>query len=339
MKQERIEWDCGTTGVGVLVSDSLMFQRGDPTPSDPHLSQIYGLAMPLLKHGLPVTTVQLENVALPHFLESYRVLLLTYQGMKPLTPEVHSQLASWVKRGGILVVCEDDSDPYNTVREWWNSNGRHYRTPREHLFEQLGFNPAVDRTNWQFGSGSVLWLRRNPSDLAKSEAGAAAVVAIVKQAAQKGGLSWHDSNYLLLRRGPYLIAAGLDESIAGEPKELHGRFINLFDAQLRVQNDIRLAPGARYFLRDLQTASDAKPQFLASACRSSHIHNEGNSLSLAVEGVGHTPAVLLVQAPTAPRSVTLDGQVVTNTVYSSGDKLLWIRFDNDARSRPMVINY
>jgi hypothetical protein len=37
MKQERVKWDCATTGIGVVASDSLMFQRGEPTPSDPHL--------------------------------------------------------------------------------------------------------------------------------------------------------------------------------------------------------------------------------------------------------------------------------------------------------------
>src|SRR5208337_1129067 len=33
MNQPRTKWDCGTTGIGVVVSDSLMFERGQPTPS------------------------------------------------------------------------------------------------------------------------------------------------------------------------------------------------------------------------------------------------------------------------------------------------------------------
>src|SRR6266542_4569724 len=47
MKQpaEKIRWErAGTRGVGVLVSDTMMFQRGDPGPSDPHLGSFYGLA-------------------------------------------------------------------------------------------------------------------------------------------------------------------------------------------------------------------------------------------------------------------------------------------------------
>ena len=86
MNQRRVEWDCGTTGIGLVISDSLMFERGDPTPSDPHLSHLYGLALPLLKRGMPVTPVQLENVTLPDYLKGFRVLLLSYHGMKPLTP-------------------------------------------------------------------------------------------------------------------------------------------------------------------------------------------------------------------------------------------------------------
>ena len=41
---------------------------------------------------MPVTPVQLENVVLPDYLEGFRVLLLTYHGMKPLSPDVHRPL-------------------------------------------------------------------------------------------------------------------------------------------------------------------------------------------------------------------------------------------------------
>ncbi len=35
MDQHRVEWDCGTTGIGLLISDSLMFERGDPSAERP----------------------------------------------------------------------------------------------------------------------------------------------------------------------------------------------------------------------------------------------------------------------------------------------------------------
>ncbi|MHB1767751.1 MAG: hypothetical protein ACYCUV_07850, partial [Phycisphaerae bacterium] len=111
----------GTTGIGVLVSDTMLFERAAPSPSDPHLGSFYGLAMPLLKRGMPVESVQIEYAVAAGFLDRYRVLVLTYEGQKPPTPTFHDALAAWVKRGGALVVIDDDNDPYNAVREWWNT--------------------------------------------------------------------------------------------------------------------------------------------------------------------------------------------------------------------------
>jgi hypothetical protein len=345
MKQDRVEWDCGTRGVGVMVSDSLMFQRGDPTPSDPHMSHFYGLAMPLLKRGIPVTPVQLENVTVPHYLDVFKVLLLTYQGMKPLSAEVHSQLAEWVKQGGVLVVCDDDSDPFNSVREWWNTSGMSYKTPREHLFEKLNFNKSVSKradekqTEWRCGKGGVIWTRENPAKLAQSATGAERVVSLVHHAADLSEIKWLETNYLLLRRGPYVIASGLDESVEGATKVLRGRFINLFDSQLRVQTEIRLEPGSRFLLRDLDATSIAQPEVLQSACKSLVVKRDDKSVSLAVEGVGETPGVVLMQCAKSPQAITLDGEALKDFDYSARDKLLWIRFANSAQPRTLSLSF
>ena len=340
MKQPRVEWDCGTTGVGVLVSDSLMFQRGQPTPSDPHLGNVYGLAMPLLKHGLPVAPVQLENVTHSNYLTGFNILLLSYDGQKPLSPDVHAPLADWVKRGGVLIVCDADADPYLKVRDWWNSDGKKYATPREHLFEQLGLSAAVKPDEFTaIGQGGLIWLHERPAHFSASAEGAAQVVAAAKLAAGKIKLAWREKNYLLLRRGPYVVAAGLDESIAGGTNVLHGRFVNLFDPELRVLPSVEIAPGSRYFLRDLDAAPASEPQLLASACKALLIRREEKSLSFAVEGVAQTPAVLLLRAAQPPRSITLDGQPVGQFNFSKPDGLLWIHFDNEAKLRTLVLNF
>src|SRR5205809_2663858 len=269
MKQSRVEWDCGTTGIGVLVSDSLMFQRGEPTPGDPHLSHVYGLALPLLKRGMPVTPVQLENLDAARYLDGFRVLLLSYHGMKPLSPDAHQPLAKWVKRGGVLVVIDDDGDPYNRVREWWNSDGRNYATPREHLFDQLGVVAnRMDETRLarmaKVGTGAVIWTRHDPAKIAASAGDDAQLVATVRQAETPAGLEWRETNYLLLRRGPYLIGAGMDETAFGGAKELRGKFVNLFDPSLRVRESVTLSPGSRFFLLDLSAIRGREARVLAS---------------------------------------------------------------------------
>jgi hypothetical protein len=340
MNQPRSEWDGGTAGVGVIVSDSLMFQRGEPSPSDPDLGNVYGLAMPLLKQGLPVTPVQLENVTVPHYLDNFRVLLLSYDGQKPLSPEVHAPLAAWVKNGGALIFVDRDADPYLKVREWWNSAGKNYTTPRQHLFESLGVGESMATNEFVHTEhGGLMWLRERPATLSDSAEGAAQVVAATELAAKSIGLDWRTSNHLLLRRGPYIVAAGLKESIGGELRALHGRFVDLFDAELRVQNDISIEPGARRLLLDLEAARTGGPHLLASACKALPKRKTRDQISFTVEGVGKTPTIVLLESSQTPRAVKLDGKRLTNFEYSPKEQLLWIRFENESAPRELVVEY
>ncbi len=199
--------------------------------------------------------------------------------------------------------------------------------------------PLRRTSSFRSSKGGLIWLRERPADLTTSAQGADQVVAMAKLAAEKIGLKWRETNYLLLRRGPYIIAAGLDESIPGEPKVLHGRFVNLFDSELRVLENVTLAPGSRYFLRDLNATKGGKLQLLASACKVLPVGGDDKTISYAVESVAGTPAVLLFQTSQAPKSITLDGQPVEQTEFSKADKLLWIRFENEARPRTLELNF
>jgi hypothetical protein len=338
MKQPDIQWDCGTQGIGVLVSDSLMFQREQPTPSDPNMAHFYGQALSALKRGLPITPVQLENVTLPGFLDGQKVLMLSYTGQKPQTPTVHPPLADWVKKGGVLVVLDDDKDPYNQAREWWNDFGKTQAIPRQHLFDALGIkdSPFKDGSvpTVQVGKGSVLWLRENPATFALSAEGDARLTEVLKQAAKLAEIPWKETNYLALKRGPYLIGAGMDESISEKAKTLEGRFINLFDPTLAVQKSFTLAAGSRYFLLDLDAVKKSSaPQVLASACKALPLKlNEW-----AVEGIGNTPAIVLVASQQAPKSIQLDGTALTDFEYADG--LLHIRFPNEAKPRVLSLQF
>ncbi len=343
MKQTDVQWDCGTQKIGVLVSDSLMFQREQPTPSDPDMAHFYGLALPLLKRGLPVTPVQLENVTLPGFLDGQRVLMLSYQGQKPQTADVHGALTDWVKQGGVLVMVDDDLDPYNRVREWWNEDGKNERTARGNLFETLGvkdddFAGEADRMV-AVGKGGVVWLRESPVKLARSAEGDARLAGIVQTAAAKVSLEWKETNYLTLRRGPYVIGAGLDESVPGEPRVLRGCFVNLFDPDLKVQTTVALTPGARVFLLDLDAVKAAPPTVLASACKALADKGEDGRARWTVEGVGETPGVVLISSAKAPRTVRLDGKTLDSFTYDDADGLITVRFPNEARARELSLDY
>ncbi len=278
-------------------------------------------------------------MTVPHYLDGFHVLFLSYDGQKPLSPDVHPPLVDWVKRGGVLVVCDKDADPYLKVHEWWNSGGNHYATPREPLFQSLGLGQSVATNQFiPIGKGGLIWLPERPVDLTLSAEGAAQMVATAKFAAQKAGLKWRETNYLLLRRGPCIIASGLDESIAAKPRQLQGRFVNLFDSELRVQNDISIDPGSRWFLLDLDAARTGKTHLLASACKALLKKQTPGRIVFTVEGVGETPAIMLLESPKAPSSVTLDGKNLPFE-YSARERLLWIRFENAAQPQELSVRF
>ena len=115
--------------------------------------------------------------------------------------------------------------------------------------------------------------------------------------------------------------------------------MNLFDSELRVQNNIAVNPGTRWFLLDLDFARSKHPVLLASACKALLKQQTSGQISYTVEGVDETPAVMLLESAQAPASVTLDGNSQTKFEYSAKDKLLWIHFENKAAPRELVVRY
>lgn len=330
----------GTLGVGVLVSDTMMFERGDPTPSDGRLGSFYGLAMPLLKRGLPVEPVQIESAAVARdFLKPYRVLLLTYEGQKPPTPQFHDALAAWVRAGGALVVVDADGDPYNAVRDWWNKAPLSFATPRQHLFQTLGL-PADFVGTRKVGQGFVLRANQSPADLSHRLEGATQVRQIVMQACQAVGLPWHESNALVLRRGPYVVASGLDESVPDAPVQtLQGRFINLFGEDLPVVSGVELAPGKRAYLFDLNAPRPNKTGVVAAACRVRDEVVGKNSLEFRASGIAQTTAMVCVALPRRPKTISVAGQAISPQNSDFKDGVLHLRFPNAVEGVPVRIGW
>jgi len=333
MKQSAVRWDSGSHGVGVMVSDSLMFQRGGPSASDEDMGHVYGLAMPFVKRGMPVQPVQLENVLLPGYLNGLKVILMTYEGMKPLTPDVHDAIAKWVRAGGTLVFVDADTDPFLGVREWWNSDGLKYKTPREHLFERLGVgaNPAEGVT--AAGKGRLLYLHRSPTEISHDAGGSKWLADQVRTNAKN--LDWKESSSLVLRRGPYVIAAGMDET--DQPAQtLSGKYIDLFDPGLKVMDGIELSPASRHFLIDL---SLYKRALIASAGGVEQTASTSRTWEGTIEGISDTPCILLLRAPAKPKAATLNGQPIADQSYDEANHLLWLRFPNQSTPQKIKVDY
>jgi hypothetical protein len=342
MDQKDVAWDCGTQQIGVVVSDTMMFQRAGPSPSDPDMGSFYGLALPLVEQGIPAEPVQLENATLPGALKPYKVLFLTYEGMKPITAGVHSALAAWVKAGGILIFVDDDSDPYNSVESWWNdkSKGMFHDAPRAHLFAQLGLAKDVPAGTHTIGKGLLMYDKRSPAALSRQKDGATEILALVAAACERAAISYRETNYFALRRGPYLIAAGLAESRAPDIKTLTGSFVNLFDPDLPILDTAALAPGSRYLLIDLGRINRTKPVILAAACKTldTKVTADG-SLVCHAEGPDRVEAVVRIALPHEPAEVTIDEHPLPAAArtWHAGSKTVLLRFPNSAQGRRLTV--
>ncbi len=330
-------WEvAGTQGIGVLVSDTLMFQRAAPQPSDANLGQFYGLALPLLMHGMPVEPVQIESsyskTSAAGFLKPYRVLLLTYEGQKPPSPAFHNALAAWVRAGGALMVVDDDKDPYSQASDWWNSGGLHFANPRQQLFQVLGISPDAAGLH-AVGKGFVLYEPQSPSALTYSQTGATQLLALLHTAAEAVHLPLHETHSLVLRRGPYVIAAGLGENAASseeQPVSIRGDLINLFDPGLAESKQMTIKPGTRALLLDINFFKSSTPRVVAASARITQEHASAHSLDFEAEGIDQTEAVARIVVARDVRAVTLNGKLIDRAEYQRSGRTLLLHFENKA---------
>lgn len=321
----------GMAGIGLGIADSLMFQRGDPEPSDPDMSSLYGLAMPLVKHGVALDMVQLERAGDPGYLDNVRVLLLTYEGQKPLSSAVHDALAAWVHKGNVLMLY-GTGDAYNTVREWWNQDGATYERPQDHLTELLGVGRDPAAGSYTVGAGTLMVIPASPAALAHDVAGPAQVLERVEDACKTVGLPWATGNHLVLRRGPYVVAAGMDESTSDDTLALTGSYVNLYDPALPVVVDPLIVPDTRWLLYDLARCPGQAQQtwawVIAAAGRVEDEVAGATALTFTVEGMAKTMCAVRVRVPLAPVSVQVGG-VEIPVIWDGASRTALLRFPND----------
>jgi hypothetical protein len=330
---ERVSWEhVGTLQTGVLVSDTLMFQRFGPDSSDSHLGHFYGLTLPLLMRGLPVEPVQIETAQF----DRYRTLLLSYEGQKPPRPEFHDTLSNWVKAGGALIIIDDDADPFHEVREWWNTGEMRYATPRHHLFDKLGIGHDAAGQH-KVGQGTMVFVKRSPSRLSRTAGGAERVRAAVQQAMTTTGQTWKQCSALVIRRGPYIVAAGLESSDEVPLVRLRGRFIPLFDAAQTVVNEFPVAAGARDLLVDLDRYPKDHVGVVAAACQVTHETVTDQSVSFDTIGQAQTNAVVSLLLPGRVKAITVNGKPLGAQAYDHKDGVLRLRFANRAETIHVVV--
>ena len=329
----------GVNGVGVLMSNSLMFQRF-PTHNgfeDPQFSNFYGQTLPLLKRGVPVQTVHMENLSYAASLKNIKVLVVSYSNMKPVSPAVHASLAAWVKQGGVLIYCGRDDDPYQSVMEWWNTKGNKFTAPSQHLFKLLNINPSANKEKYNVGKGAVYVIRQNPKEFVLEANADTKFIDLVKKGyendAKAGKLVFKNSLYL--ERGPYDVVSVMDENADSKPYTIKGPVIDLFDPQLPVLAEKTINPGEQALLYNVnRVANKAKPQVLAGAARVYNEKVQGASYSFVAKSPIKTLNSMRVLLPAKPKVTKVtdsNGQEITDakTSWDASSNTLYLGFANN----------
>ena len=259
----------------------------------------YGMALPLLKGGLPIRPVQLENIVrYPGYLDSYRLLVLSYEFMKPEGADVNIALAAYVQAGGTLVYVGDGFDPFHKVRAWWNTGKNHYPTPLEHLLEVLGIAGDAPDGEYAYGRGKLVLMRRSPADLCAdkdlSDAYQERIAGLLKVPL--------DKNYISLRRGDYLITAVMDEGKTDEPVVHKGLFVDMLDPALPVIREKTVRPNEYAVLFDLDRIREKKNEILGTSIRAEEFRADANGFMFKGRGA-KCEAVVRLKLETKPSEV------------------------------------
>ncbi len=314
MCQGDVGVDAALERGGVLVSDTMMFQK-------PDMSVFYGMVLPLLKNGVFAQPVPMENLKGNY--ADFDLMLVSYDFMKPPSKEAHEDLMRWLRDGGTLVLLDDLADPFNRIPEWWREEG--YETPIHHLFAALRLGD-VREGEFQVGKGRLIFRRINPREFAASEDGGTYLRDLIETLRGFKGRNW-----MKIRRGPYLVVVCFDETDWDKPLRIEGEFIDLFDPELPVMDSKAISPGEVAFLYDLSTVKGNTPRVLVSASRIRDERYGEGKLRFVSEGPEGTVARTRVYLPSEPKSVSMitpDGKGDVQSEWDKRSKTLLLTYEN-----------
>ena len=342
MKQPDVRFDRKMDTVGVFIADSAMYQRAvtddHPLKNQPNeweeivfFDPFYGLCLPLLKNGLAVRPVQLDNVRrYPDYLDAYETLVLSYEFFKPEHPDVHNAIANWVKKGGALVYVGDGSDPYHRIRHWWTAHG--YADPSQHLMECLGLDPTFTNGFARAGKGLVCHLKTAPCAIAKEKTKTLEYLAFMDKVFAEKGTAWEKHPSIVLRRGKYVVTAVMDEAECAREKTLPGRYMDLFTHDLRIVENPVLAVGSVGLYMDMAALQPAENEVLAISARADKFESGETCFAFTAEGPEGVLCACRVRTAFEPACVAMDtkgGKQRLAFTHDRISKTTFFTFPND----------
>lgn len=285
-----------TEGIGIALADTLLWENA----GTPWLQGTYGLLLPLIERGVPVSACILERSGDAAYLARFKVIVLSYESFKPATQEVHAHLVAWVRRGGSLVILGEPKTIDGDF--WWKQQG--FRSPLDHLAHRLEMNLGRDGEQ-PLGKGHVYRRQASPRRFADPAAAKAGYLPLLNAALQAAGVvdGLKAPGHFCLRRGPFVIAHAGQTTL-----KLPGKLVSILDAELPALDGATLEPGESGLYRDVTSLLGnesgeevrVRPQVLHATHRLMEQSFSGSVLRFTLRGPAETPAVARVFTGTRP---------------------------------------
>ncbi len=337
------KWQCGSDDIGLLVSDSMMFQQGHPWGAEVTFSEFFCVSMPLIKHGIPANSIIMEQLLETQTLSKVKVLVTSFEQQKPLRPEYNQALADWVTAGGVIVYVGDESNPFQSIREWWNEEGETSGTARGDLWKRLKIREGNDAKSHKVGKGGLIFINQNPRQVADDLNGHQTLLTAVSDAMKMTGYELTTTNRLLLERGdphmPFVVGSVLDESVSSSSLTIPGTYVDLFTSGLALRKDPVFQPGEVFLLRKIIPGNFG---LVAANVRVETVEDQANGATkVAVRGPTSIPhGLLCLHAAAKPKTVAIENapNEKVSVEWVEAEKLLWLKFPYAAGGVNLVIN-
>jgi len=298
-----------TSGIAVAIADTSMYQNNETAK----LQGLYGMLIPLINRGIPVSSFVMERVQDKNYANLYKIIVLSYEEFKPIKPEMNIALAEWVKRGGSLIILDYDSDELDKDDYfWWRKIG--FETPLEHLLAQFKDG---------YGNGNVIQEKISPSEFANAESASKKYLPLIDTAIKNTPIPMklETPGTFCMKRGEYIVAHSLKEDVS-----LKGKFVDIFDTNLPVINDIKLKPGESGLYKDVtEILKNGKtPVVLQTSLRLISQEYENDELKFVVKGPEETPGVA--------RLFLAGKENIDVTAVNSRDEEIAVEVQNDGET-------
>jgi hypothetical protein len=219
--------------VALLMSDTAMYQRQVPI-NVPHekieeeaslltFSDFYGVALPLLKQGVPLENTTVEQIMYNDLaLNNIQVLIMSYDFMKPRDLSFHMKLDMFLKQGKTIIFIGSNNGFFQNIKAYGTDKDQ----PFSHLIRTLGIDPNHEDII-DVDAGLFCFYNQRPIQIANHINEHDKLVNFIKNCFHRSHFELPKTSVIQNKRGPYLIAANMDESEYSNHFTIKGKYYDM----------------------------------------------------------------------------------------------------------------